>query len=382
VTENDKFCSNCGQKSTDGKISLHDLFHEFVHTWLHVDGKFFSTALHLFVPGKLTVEFFKGRHKRYAHPVQLFFLLTVLSLALTAWALKDSLSLVKAQSEASKTKAIAAEYKLDLKTTFDSVTRNRPTLAAWSDSVLVEADTIFGRKIDAKLQKMEQQNNAKSGSFVGGIFTGISLGSKNSKKDSLKALTDTVAAKYLLSPEEQKVFTVIRKIKFKKSDLLLSSDEELVEKYQLKTATDLKGRAIIRAIAHIMQRGGDFVGYLMSKMLWISIFTIPFLGWALLLLYRGQRRFYVEHIVFLCHWFAFSAVTSIFSSFLIKNGFGLSSTLLSSIAPFVYLYFAMKAFYKEGWGETFARFFVFLFAYAIFMIVFSIIGLFVSAVFF
>ncbi len=383
VAEDDKFCSHCGQKSTDGKISLHDLFHEFVHTWLHVDGKFFATALHLFVPGKLTVEFFKGRHKRYAHPVQLFFLLTVLSLALTTWALKDSLSLVKAQSEASKTRAIAAEYKLDLKMVFDSVTHNRPTLAAWSDSVLVEADTLFARKIDAKLLKMEQKNEAKSGSFLGGLFTGISLGIKqSSEKDSLKALTDTAAAKNWLSKAEQRDFLVIQKIKFKKSDMLLLPDEELIEKYQLNTATDLKGRAFIRATAHVMQRGGDFIGYLMSKMLWISIFTIPFLAWTLLLLYRGQQRFYVEHVVFLCHWFALSAVISIFASFLMKNGFGLSSTLLSSIVPFLYLYFAMKAFYKEGWGETFARFLVFLLAYSIFMILFSIIGLFLSAVFF
>jgi hypothetical protein len=75
MAEFDKFCPNCGQKPTDGKVSLHDLFHEFVHTLFHLDGKFFTTLRHIFVPGKLTVEFFKGHHKRYAHPVQLFLVL-------------------------------------------------------------------------------------------------------------------------------------------------------------------------------------------------------------------------------------------------------------------------------------------------------------------
>lgn len=54
------------------KSSMHDLLHEFFHTFWHLDGKFFMTLHHLLMPGKLTIEFFKGHLKRYAHPIQLF----------------------------------------------------------------------------------------------------------------------------------------------------------------------------------------------------------------------------------------------------------------------------------------------------------------------
>ena len=75
LAEFDSFCPNCGQKPTDGKTTMHHLMHEFTHTLFHVDGKLVSTLRHLFVPGKLTEEFFKGHHKRYAHPIQLYLVL-------------------------------------------------------------------------------------------------------------------------------------------------------------------------------------------------------------------------------------------------------------------------------------------------------------------
>jgi Protein of unknown function (DUF3667) len=75
LAEFDKFCPNCGQKPVAPKSTLHDLWHEFIHTFFHLDGKFFSTLTHLFIPGKLTEEYFRGHHKRYAHPIQLFLVL-------------------------------------------------------------------------------------------------------------------------------------------------------------------------------------------------------------------------------------------------------------------------------------------------------------------
>jgi hypothetical protein len=84
LAEFDTYCPNCGQKSTDGKVSVHDLWHEFLHTTLHLDGKFFTTLKHIFIPGKLTEVFFKGQQKRYAHPVQLFLVLSSLSVVVAA----------------------------------------------------------------------------------------------------------------------------------------------------------------------------------------------------------------------------------------------------------------------------------------------------------
>jgi hypothetical protein len=84
LAEFDKFCPNCGQKPVSPKSSMHDLLHEFFHTFWHLDGKFFMTLHHLLIPGKLTTEFFKGHLKRYAHPIQLFLVLGAFAFGLLA----------------------------------------------------------------------------------------------------------------------------------------------------------------------------------------------------------------------------------------------------------------------------------------------------------
>ncbi len=78
LAEMDKFCPNCGQQNTDGHVSMHDLWHELSHYFTHVDNKIFITIRHLFVPGKLTDEFFKGHRKRYIQPINLFFVLGII----------------------------------------------------------------------------------------------------------------------------------------------------------------------------------------------------------------------------------------------------------------------------------------------------------------
>ncbi len=70
------FCPACGQRDTDGKVELKDLFSKLWITVFHIDNKLFRTLAHLCVPAKITQEYFKGRMKRYLHPIQ-FYLLTM-----------------------------------------------------------------------------------------------------------------------------------------------------------------------------------------------------------------------------------------------------------------------------------------------------------------
>ncbi|MDZ7881151.1 MAG: DUF3667 domain-containing protein [Saprospiraceae bacterium] len=102
LAEFDKFCPNCGQKPVSPKSSMHDLLHEFFHTFWHLDGKFFMTLHHLLIPGKLTTEFFKGHFKRYAHPIQLFLVLGAFAFGLLASRAKTAED--KAQNKIQKTR--------------------------------------------------------------------------------------------------------------------------------------------------------------------------------------------------------------------------------------------------------------------------------------
>ena len=75
-----QYCSHCGQKYTDGKVTIKELMGDFLSNTLNLDAKIWRTLLALFVPGKLTIAFFKGRQQRYIHPLRLFFILCLYGL--------------------------------------------------------------------------------------------------------------------------------------------------------------------------------------------------------------------------------------------------------------------------------------------------------------
>ena len=67
------FCSHCGQHDRPLDPTVHDLFHELQHEFLHLDGKIFNTfRLLLFFPGRLSAEFLSGRRARFIGPVRLY----------------------------------------------------------------------------------------------------------------------------------------------------------------------------------------------------------------------------------------------------------------------------------------------------------------------
>jgi Protein of unknown function (DUF3667) len=80
------FCHACGQKAVSADLSVHDLLHEGLHEFAHVDGKIVQTLrLLLFKPGELSAEFFRGRRSRYITPIRLYLVCSLLFFGLSAW---------------------------------------------------------------------------------------------------------------------------------------------------------------------------------------------------------------------------------------------------------------------------------------------------------
>lgn len=68
-----RFCSNCGQENVEARHSFHYLFTHFLEDLLHYEGSFWKTVKTLlFRPGKLTVQYLKGKRVSYVAPVKLY----------------------------------------------------------------------------------------------------------------------------------------------------------------------------------------------------------------------------------------------------------------------------------------------------------------------
>lgn len=73
------WCHNCGQKASSADLTVHDVAHEAMHEFLHLDGKILQTLKLLVVkPGELTREFIAGRRARYISPLRLYLTFSVL----------------------------------------------------------------------------------------------------------------------------------------------------------------------------------------------------------------------------------------------------------------------------------------------------------------
>ena len=69
-THQGKFCSDCGQKLAIHRLNAHDIQHEFIHQYLHLDRGFFYTFKQLILaPGHTVREFIDGKRIKYYSPI-------------------------------------------------------------------------------------------------------------------------------------------------------------------------------------------------------------------------------------------------------------------------------------------------------------------------
>ena len=68
-----RFCQNCGQENVEPKETFWHMVTHFFYDITHFDGSFFVTVKDLlFKPGFLSMEYKRGRRKKYLHPVRMY----------------------------------------------------------------------------------------------------------------------------------------------------------------------------------------------------------------------------------------------------------------------------------------------------------------------
>jgi uncharacterized protein DUF3667 len=68
----DAYCPRCGQETAAHPPSAAEFLHEFVGHYVALEGALWRTLKKLFVPGRLTLEYFAGRRRSYVLPLRLY----------------------------------------------------------------------------------------------------------------------------------------------------------------------------------------------------------------------------------------------------------------------------------------------------------------------
>jgi hypothetical protein len=387
----DKFCPKCGQKPTTGRVTLHDLIHELVHTTLHLDGKFFSTLKDLFTPGKLTKEFFLGHHPRYAHPIPMVLVLAgffFLMVGLVTHKAEDGLH---KQVRKSQKKYNRQEFILDL----DSIKRvvaTRTTSMAGKkalDSLIAQyknedtkgntnADTVgnhkkkngAGNQIEEEKDEDDEVENQQAGKDA-------KLKKKLDTSESKKSAKDnyTIAPRDSIQISNGSIFGMKFPLIVSIKDYNSLSSDQIVENYHIK---GFWRQLVIGQMVKFKQNGGSFLHHYIKKISAMMLLMLPAIAFILRLLYR-KKWYYVEHLIFMihyhCSWFLIGGIALALDYFAphshtwgLISGFGTGIVFLFGLPLFLYL--AMKRYYQQGWGKTFVKHFILAMGYFICTLIF------------
>lgn len=335
-------CSNCGQKFTDGRVPIWVFLHDLFEAIFNVDSKIFRTLFSLLSPGKLTIQYFKGRHKQYATPLRLFLIMAVIHFA--------ALALITGEDDINVFGSDGANEEKD----------------AYYDLFLADFDTI---KEDVyPLFKNEAA-----------VIAAI---------DTLEVRLDA------LTQDSTSVFYLERKggvnfegqdIEMAKVDVYTKTPGELVDLYEIEGFWNrLQAQQVIR----IKRDGKSFSGFVLGKLIWMVALMMPALAFTLKLLYIRRKKFFVEHLVFSFHYhaFAFLVFTLAFLGVKVADLTGNNMDedqiapilVLAFLGVMIYLFIAMKRVYKQGFIKTFIKYNALNFSYIFIFILFLVLTLAVS----
>ncbi len=330
-----QYCSHCGQKYTDGKITIKELIGDFFSNTLNLDAKIWRTLSALFVPGKLTVAFFQGHQQRYIRPMRLFF----------AFALVAIFSISLLESEFTK------ELFLDVGDNFSSDIHYRQFLEKLdSNTILVK--TQFGSDFHPPLDSLEAlmfQNKEDS------LDIGVHL-HWTGEKDFLSGF------------------------KIDKKDIGALSIDSLFSYYHVETFWD---KLILRQNIRLREQGENLGNYILNQTVWMMLMMMPILALFLKIFYIRHSFYYVEHLIFSFHTHAFLFLTLIVLLLLdsipafdkqINNIGGLGFLFME-----VYFFMALRRVYKQSRFKTFLKFSLLNLLYAITFLIALLITILVAA---
>lgn len=80
-----KYCAECGQSVGVHALTVGEVFHDVVHSVLHLDSRVWRTLRSLLLrPGELSRAFIAGQRQRYLPPFRLYLVISIVFFALTA----------------------------------------------------------------------------------------------------------------------------------------------------------------------------------------------------------------------------------------------------------------------------------------------------------
>lgn len=334
--ENDSFCPSCGQKTHDGKLPVLQVVRDFFTNEFNFDSKFFTSFSALFIPGKLTSNYFLGKRKTHLNPIRFFFFVLVLSLA---WA---------SQSGGNEETAPIINF---------GDFPEYPTTERYYFEVIDTLKGIF-----------QEQEIEQADSIILSLRKKLSI-----NKDSIHVFggEELISELFDLDPDLSP--------KISRKEFVSIPPSEILEKRQI---TGLAA-AYYRQKIKLFRDTQELNKFIYKNLAWMILSFIPLVALFLKLIYLRRKRFFIEHLVFSMHthttYVVFLVIGSVIDRLLNLDGGGI---LFANMWFSLYLYLSLKKYYSQSHWKTLLKFLISLFFYSILLLLFVLVAAFVSLVLF
>lgn len=318
LDDNVAYCSHCGQQRKNLKPTIWEFIGEFLNSVFNLDNKFFGTAIHLFIPAKLSRAFFQGKRTRFHHPLRIYFL-SILFLFF-----------------------ILSIFKIDDVIKFDNNGIN-------TDRYLAQEEA---QKLNQQLEDYKIANEGSNGLYH-----------IDSLRNELFIISggDSISLNDTLDSGKWNMVLLGEKFNITLKEIALNSTEELIEKYNPK---EWYNKIILKQFIRIVKDPNSLNTFLFTNLSWLFLAVVPIFAIMLKLIYIRRKKYFIEHLVFLLHLFsALIIFTSIMIMIIVPTEINELAIAIFVMAVFFPL-IAFKRFYEQSWIKTIFKFLLIGFMFA------------------
>ncbi len=365
-----RYCHVCGQENLEPKETVWHLVDHFFKDVTHFDGKFFSTVKYLLKkPGFLSKEYMNGRRASYLNPIRMY-VFTSAIFFLIIFSFRSSQKVITIGENPNKSREGIPELQRKKAGLVSKLTdkeldeEDRMDLQNSLKAADLELSSIRRSFGDTSTRKFDE---AELASLLLNAYrdslkqTNLSPSARDTINKAIAAVNDDRGSN--LFGWHQGRYQTIAAYDSAQAGLPAAQQDGWIKTRMMKRliASDQEYRRDKKAYKeHFIENFYHFF----PKILFLSL---PFFALILRLLYiRRKQYLYVDHGIFTIHVYCATFLLMLTNVLLgeLSNRVGvawlqtLCSWLIFAIVlyMFIYLYWAMRAFYRQGIGKTLLKY--------------------------
>ncbi len=332
----EKYCHHCGQLNSTKKLTINDFIEEFLSNFYAYDSRLRNSIVSIFTkPGILAKEFNEGKRQKYANPFRLF--LSVSILLFITYSITEKIYNESTSNSTNLNLTNQKELDKGLRQINDSIPE--------ADKIAIknQIDSFQNLSKDSIYTKTELDKNSLGFFYLISSFRNFNLKHPNT--------TDIQALKELGFENNR-----YNRFFYAKSKLFKTNNIK-----------------------------DELVSYFYQKLPFLIFLSLPIITIIFWLVFYSRRLNYTEHLIFSYTYFTF-----LFICMIIFNIIGLFSITVSEyltgislliIFP-LYLYRSLRNFYKENRWKTVLKFILLNPLFGIFLLISSLIMIFLGIILF